>query len=238
MKKKLLAATMVLTVAFAAVDASAVPSLQTYIMGSDYYANYSPRDEDSWVITSNDFELKVVGYWNPPLPQVSPSQSLDMVTAPPEYDYMDVFVVVNTPTGQSGTIWINGVEINTFYNYGDPGLAAAAPSWYVKTLLPSIENFNFYDVGRIDNSLPNAWNYDHGIIHEQGWGDEVLLDVVVSGFDYVNFDAVGIDSEGICHVSPNSHDSSFFAVPEPGTLSLLGLGLLGITPLLRKKKRT
>ncbi|MBN2184720.1 MAG: choice-of-anchor N protein [Candidatus Krumholzibacteriota bacterium] len=235
MKKILLLTVAVLAGSLIADSASAVPRLQTYITGSDYYANYALEDEDSWISTSANFELKVVGYWET-LPEVTPS--IDLVTSPPAYDYMDVFVVINTPTGQSGTVWINGIEINTFYNYGDPGLAAAAPDWYVKTMLPSIKNFNFYDAGRINNSMAKAWHYEEGWIHEPGWGDEVLLDIVVSGFDYVNFDAIGMDSNGKCYVSPNSHDSSCFAVPEPGTLSLLGLGLLGITPLLRKKKKT
>ena len=236
MKKVASFAGVLLVVALFAGSAVAVPKLQTYIMGSDYYYNYAPEDEDSWITTSDNFDLKVVGYWHT-LDETAIDLDQSLLKAPPAYDYMDVFVVVNVPTGQAGTIWINGVEINTFFNYGDPGLDAAAPSWYLKTMLPSIKNFNFYDVGRVNNTLANAWHYEEGWIHEPGWGDEMILDVVVSGFAYVNFDAIGIDANGKRYVSPNSHDSSRFAVPEPGTLSLLGLGLLGITPLLRKKKK-
>ena len=106
MKKIIFQMIVILAAVLIAGSASAVPMLQTYITGSDYYANYSPIDEDSWVITSNDFELKVVGYWKTlPEPDLYLGESLDMAVTPLEYDYMDVFVVVNTPTGQSGTIW-------------------------------------------------------------------------------------------------------------------------------------
>ncbi|MBN2070080.1 MAG: choice-of-anchor N protein [Candidatus Krumholzibacteriota bacterium] len=230
-------ATLLLSLSLIGSSAMAVPKLQTYITGSDYYYNYS-GDEDSWVTTSGNFDLKVVGYWDPMVPTTTSGLDSEMLAFRPDYDYMEVYVVVNVPTGQSGTVWINGVEINTFYNYGDAGLASAAPSWYNKTMLPSIHNFNFYRVGEMDNLRANAWHYDEGIIHEQGWGDEALLDVVVRGFEFANFDAIGIDSYGKRYVSPNSHDASYFATPEPGTLSLLGLGLLGIAPLLRRKKNS
>ena len=100
MKKIILLAIVVLAGFLFTESAVAVPKLQTYITGSDYYYNYAPEDEDSWITASNNFELRVVGYWEP-LPEVDPSQSMDMVTAPPAYEYMDVFVVVNVPTGQA-----------------------------------------------------------------------------------------------------------------------------------------
>lgn len=227
----------ILVLAMACGSALAVPKLQTYIVDSDYHYNFNAYDEDSWISTGREFDLKVVGYWEPFRDDINTVDGMvDMVKALPSYDYLDTYIVINVPTGQAGTIWINGVEINTFYNYGDAGLASVAPSWYTKDMLPSIRNFNFYDSGRIGNQAPNAWHYDHGMIYEPGWGDEILMNVVVRGFDMANFDAIGIDSRGKRYVSPNSHDGTF-ATPEPGTLSLLGLGLLGIAPLLRKKKK-
>ncbi|MBN2070078.1 MAG: choice-of-anchor N protein [Candidatus Krumholzibacteriota bacterium] len=216
--------------ALVAGPASAVPKLQTYIVGSDFQYNYAPIESDTWVTTSGSFDLKVVGYWHP-IPEDPP---LDMVLAPPTYDYLDVCLMISAPTDQSGTVWINGIEINSFcnnYNRQETGL-----DWNTKGLFRKDMNLAFYKVGRIDNKQANAWNYDHGLIHERGWGDEALLDVVVRGFSWTHFDAIGIDSHGKRYRNPHSHDSSYFATPEPGTLSLLGLGLLGLVPILRRNR--
>ncbi|MBU8923488.1 MAG: choice-of-anchor N protein [Bacteroidales bacterium] len=237
MKKMTILTLTIMMTGLLAGSALAVPRLQTYIVDSEFYGNFQHVEEDVWVTTARNFDLKVVGYWaSADIDDSKLTNSFDVLKSPMAYDQMDTYLVISVPTGQSGTVWINGVEINSFYNYGDPGLAGSAPSWYTKTLLPSLKNYNFYHAGSLDNDDVNAWHYDHGIIHEPGWGDEMLFDFVVSGFDWTHVDAVGRDSFGKLHKAPHSHDSSYFATPEPGTLSLLGLGLLGIAPLLRKKK--
>ncbi|HSG28425.1 MAG TPA: choice-of-anchor N protein [Candidatus Krumholzibacterium sp.] len=237
MKMKVLALTLALAVLLGG-SALAVPRLQTYIVDSDYYGYFQHVEEDVWVTTARDFDLKVVGYWGAAGDDASKlgTDVNNLYKSSIAYDQIETWIVVSVPTGQSGTVWINGVEIDGFYNYGDPGLTATAPSWYTKTMLPSLKNYGFYRAGTIDNANANAWHYDHGIIHEPGWGDEILMDVVVSGFEWTHFDAIGVDSYGRTYVAPNSHDSSFFSTPEPGTLSLLGLGLLGVVPVLRRKK--
>jgi hypothetical protein len=62
------------------------------------------------------------------------------------------------------------------------------------------------------------------------------FDIVVEGFDWVNFGAVGINSKGQRFTNMSHYDSNYFTTPEPGTLSLLGLGLLGIAPFIKRKK--
>jgi hypothetical protein len=101
--------------------------------------------------------------------------------------------------------------------------------------------FAFKGIGRIDNNRRNAHEYSCNGIGNPGWGDEILLNVVVSGYSWTHFDAVGVDSKGNTFTNPYSHDASYYrdhnhATPEPGTLSLLGLGLLGMIPVLRRKK--
>ena len=70
----------------------------------------------------------------------------------------------------------------------------------------------------------------------------VLVPVLVS---YTHFDAAGNDMAGNVYTNPYSHDSSYGSddddgnpVPEPGTLSLLGMGLLGLIPVIRRKKNS
>lgn len=218
----------------------AVPRLQTYIVDSEYSERYSLIDSRSWITNSQDFDLKVVGYWREAevnSAYTGGGTSPYLTSNAPTYGYMDCYLAISVPFNQSGTVWINGVEINSFNWYGDAVPAGTNPAWYLRYMPPALfGKFNFHSIGRVDNDQVNAWSYDHGIIGQPGWGDEILMDVVVSGFDWAHFDAIGIDARGKTYTNDYCHDSSYFATPEPGTLSLLGLGLLGVAPLLRKKK--
>lgn len=230
MKRIIRIAVMMALVAVMSGAALAVPRLQTYIVGSDYY-NFYRQEFDSWITGNSNFDVKVVGYWQPQTFSGKGSR------APVPYDFMDTWLMVNVPRNQSGTIWINGIEMTGFGSYGNtvPGGIDARPS--LRNHMPAgIGLFNFASLGRIDNNQANAHEYSHGCIGNPGWGDEILVNVVVSGYSWVHFDAVGLDACGRTYVNPYSHDASYYATPEPGTLSLLGLGLLGIVPLLRRKR--
>ncbi|MCK4237423.1 MAG: choice-of-anchor N protein [Candidatus Krumholzibacteria bacterium] len=218
-------------------SAMAVPRLQTYIVGSEYYNRYG-LDRRSWITTNQYFDLKVVGYW-----ESAPNMgggNRGLLQSAPLYDYMDCYAVISVPRNQSGTIWINGVEITSFTGYRQAVPRGVHPRWHLPLTRPALfGKFNFSEAGRIDNSQMKAWHYNHGEIMNPGWGDEILLKVAVSGYDWVHFDAMGVNSRGWTYTNRPDHDASFYsnAVPEPGTLSLLGIGLLGMAPLLRKKKK-
>lgn len=218
-------------------SAMAVPRLQTYITGSTYYNGYNNFDRRSWITNNNYFDLKVVGYWQSANSGPTSGSNFVGASSAPRYDYMDCYVAISVPRNQSGTIWINGVEITSFSNYWSAVPDGVHPRWYLPLTRPSIfGKFNFSEIGRIDNDQVNAYHYDHGDIGNPGWGDEILLNVVVSGFEWAHFDAVGVDSRGRTYSNTPDHDASYFGTPEPGTLSLLGIGLLGMVPLLRRKR--
>ncbi len=233
--KRLLGIGLTLLVAFALTgSAIAVPRLQTYIVGSSYYNNYSYMDKDSWITSNKYFDMKVIGYWQP----AGSHAGVLTAKAPPAYDYLDTYLAISVPRNEFGRIWINGVEITSFTDYMRAVPSDVSPRWRLPLSRPSkFGKFNFAGIGRIDNDQINAYHYDHGMIHEPGWGDEILLNIVVNGYSWANFDAVGVDASGRTYTNPGSHDAGYFGTPEPGTLSLLGVGLLGLVPLLRHKRK-
>ena len=226
--------TFLLTVSLTALiagSAVAVPRLQTYIVGSEYTT--TAQGEGSWMTSNSSFDLKVAGYWSA------------AAERPPFYDFMGVGLLIGVPRDETGSIFINGMEITSFYN-APSGLAATSfgsqePMRYAK--------INMRGVGFIDNNQHDAWHYDHGQIHSPGWGDELLVDVAVEGFSWSHFGAFGISRFGEALVTPGNRDGGYsgggsgsghgsgsHAAPEPGTLSLLGLGLIGLAPFLKKRK--
>jgi hypothetical protein len=238
MKKFFLIGLVLALVASGFGPAFAAPRLQTYIVDSKYHNVYNGRDIGTWITNRNQFDLKVVGYWASETTSGSGYLERPMFRQP-AYDFMDCYLAMKVPTGQSGTIYINGVEISSFTNYFDAVPDGTSPSWLLPMSTPAPlfgSRYNFAGIGRIDNDQVNAWHYGHGSISSPGWGDEIMLNVVVRGFEWAHFDAIGVDSQGRTWTNEQWHDSSYYATPEPSTLGLLGIGLLGVAPLLRRRK--
>jgi hypothetical protein len=151
---------------------------------------------------------------------------------------MDCYLAMSVPRGQTGQIFVNGVEISAFESWVNSIPAGTNPSPSLLFNGPGIlKDYSFLNIGRIDNNQLGALHYGFGQIGTPGWGDELTMNVVVRGFSAAHFDAIGIDAAGNTITNSQFHDTSYYATPEPSTLSLLGLGLLGIAPLLRRKKR-
>lgn len=238
MKRSIFTSLTVLMVLAVAIPVSAVPKLQTYIVNSQYSIYHAPLDFCSWVSNSNNFDLKVVGYWDESACMDISSATGLSVTSAPAYDYLDCYLAMSVPRDQSGQIYVNGVEISAFEKWFNAIPAGTSPSLAIPLTGPSIgARYSFLDIGSINNSQMNASHYGFGQVYSPGWGDEIALKVVVRGFTWAHFDAIGVDSYGNTITNSQFHDSSYYATPEPSTLSLLGLGLLGIVPILRRKKR-
>ncbi|MCD6380520.1 PEP-CTERM sorting domain-containing protein [bacterium] len=239
MKKLYIVAVTAFLVFSLAVSASAVPSLQTYITDARYEFWHGNLDQFSWLTNNQQFDLSIVGSWGPTTDMLSGGNAANMLGASsPTYDYLDTYLSISVPKNQSGRIYINGNKIDVFKNYFDAVPVGTHPAWYLPMTAPSIiGDFNFmHNETMITNEGEADWHHCLNSSVTRVRGGELKFDVVIEGFDWVNFDAIGVDSQGRTITNAPYYDSSYFATPEPGTLSLLGLGLLGIVPFIRRKK--
>ena len=238
MKRSIFMSLAVLMALALSVPVSAVPRLQTYIVDSQYSVYHSGLDYLTWTSNSSSFDVKVVGYWGEAANTSESFLSNRLLDTAHSYDYMDCYLAMSVPRDQMGTVYVNGVEISAFEKWMTSIPTGTNPSPSLLFNGPEFDRrYSFLNIGRIDNNQVGAMHYGFGQIGTPGWGDELTMSVVVRGFDWAHFDAIGVDAQGNTYTNSQFHDSSYYATPEPSTLSLLGLGLLGIAPLLRRKKR-
>ncbi len=218
--------------------ALATPTFQVYIEGAT--PGDSGADQDTWFANSGTFNLVLVGAYTPN------TASLSYGT-----------LVVSVPQGQTGTITIGGVTLLTSTRstpYGDIPSGSATidlltnvagnDGYASKELVLDLDNhypyqnsvadFLYYDVGDFANLGPiHNYDADSGTITLAGTGQEKILSVTVTGFDWVHFDLGGyldlVQGTDSWDINPGSHDASFTTVPAPGSLLIgaFGAGLVG-----------
>ena len=212
--------------------AHAVPALQLYIEGATY-----DTDSESWVVSSTDFRLWVIGN----VGQVGTIENVQLSAAflTSEIGTGSISLtqgtsnLVTDPSISAAPSLVAGVggdgtlpvmsDGHTLPSHGIYGTGTSFQQW-------AIGDFNLTDspIGDFSNNFPTSFP-ENGQIN--------VYRVVMTGFTMVHFDAFN-HVEGANHAlkAPFSHDATASPVPEPGSLMLLGAGLLGTTLVWRKKR--
>ncbi|HZL85753.1 MAG TPA: choice-of-anchor N protein [Candidatus Krumholzibacteria bacterium] len=226
MKLKLLT---ILLVALAGTAVQAQPVLQLYIEGATY-----DTDSESWVIQSNNMRLWVIG-------NVAQHGTIQ-----------DVKLSAAFLTSESGSISLSS---STATLVTDPSLPQAPtqtlgvgadgtlpvmsdghslPAHGIYGAGTSFLQWELGDFDQTDSPVGDFVNSFPGVFPSTGQIN--VYDVAITGFSMVHFDAFN-HVEGSVHAikAPFSHDAGV-ATPEPGTLMLLGAGLLGTSMFWRKRR--
>jgi hypothetical protein len=215
--------------------AQAIPALQLYIDGATY-----DSVNETWVVSSNSFDLWVLGdvghsgaiygvnlvgsgYGSgtvsiTPTTTANPIAGADPSTpsAPVDYGLMSTSQAL---TFFAGTAITQGVTTHDEYANADDH-----HFW-------GIGDFTLQDskIGDFSYGVPSSFPDD---------GQINVYHVDITGYDAVHFDAFDhvVAGEKITYVkAPFSHDATD-AVPEPGTLALLGIGIVGAVARKRLNK--
>jgi hypothetical protein len=215
------------------------PRPHNNIVGSNYYRSHEIA-RMSLMKPNRYIYLKNNGYWK----QVvwrrqnhgSSSPGDRVFDCRPEC--MDRHIIFSVPLSQTERLWINGMEITPLTHHACRAPEDDNPSRQLplshKTMLTKC---NASEPGRIDNNRMNVVHCHHVWIFRPGWGDENLLHAMVGYFNRPYVDAENVNSYEYIFATDTDQDLSFHATPEPGTLSLLGIGLLGMIPFLRTRRK-
>lgn len=214
MKKNFLtiAAALGLTVALSG-SAKAIPSLQVFIPGATYDVA-----TETWVTTESNFTVWIVA--SEPVYGVSITASLGGAD----------------PYG--GLITMGGTSYS-----GADFTSGLHPDLPPHGIFPT--DWVDYGIGDLTTMTANTIadfndGYEHGVTPLNHTGQIYMVDISITGFSEVHFDAWGYVDRGqqtdpLFVKAPFSHDGGT-AVPEPATALLFALGAAGMG--LRRKLRT
>ena len=222
---------VLIIIAILAPCAGAVPSLQLFIDGATY-----DWGTQSWVTTGSEFDLYLVSA-NTIKDDVIISMALGQMDDPSgvEIDFdgtavnPDDWVYGFGPIDNMAEEWNGGLDLPRH---------AVFPTNYTEIHTGSYglgEN-----VGDVQpDELGNFWNPATGEGDANQFGEVRVFHITTGGaFTRLHFDAYTLNPDGsINEFAPFSHDAT--VVPEPGTILLLGTGLLGVgLTTFRRRKRS
>jgi hypothetical protein len=207
----------------------AVPALQLYMENS----SYDPVSE-TWIVEPSNFNLWVLG----DVGQYGGIYNVMLVTA---FD-----------SSETGTISFTPLTTAVLTDPSTPGLPIYsqsgtdnAPPFNTGTLPahsiygPGV-SWNTYQVGDFTLTDSPIGDYmDTVPVSYPDYGQINVYNVNVTGYSWVHFDAFDhyVQKGKFKYVkAPFSHDGQMAPVPEPASVSLLGIGLLGLFGSMKKKR--
>ncbi len=206
----------------------------------------------NWALNLNGSIYSAPGNYSPPDPGQLPTYIDDTA-----FDWSQGLgtISINYNTGIAGDYFVGSFfdheidqAINTYFNeygavYGSPSGNQSweidEPGWTIGNIYHNFENAALDNTNSITSVMPDdvsmalGWNF---FLEDYQYAqiNFYLSDIIPNSLFYLE------------HRDPDSNESLYFysdlniggaaTVPEPATITLLGLGLLGVAGLLKKNK--
>jgi hypothetical protein len=257
MKTKYIALSLAVAGLFTAVQAWAIPVLQIGAPGgvgegiyADYQGHSTNPNEDDTAITSGG-TLYVGGVYQKKDVfalggQATGGSNWSSFGRPTEFNAHDAILLVSVPNGTLASA-LASLTVNGNFAFYSHATSDFFPNNHAP-VKDSISDFLFFDIGdfsKIAGAVPD-------FASETGGADGQIKTLTIAGFGtipWAHFDVMALETSNkkgkittTLQNNPGSHDVTSRndgpppqEIPEPGTLALLGLGLLGFGVARRKK---